>query len=254
MIEPTTLFDKAAERYDRVRPRPPAALIQRIADLANLGAEHWLLEVGCGSGQATELLAGYDFSMVALDQGLHLLERARERMAPYSRVLIEKADFKTFSALRPFDALVSVQAFHWFPVEIGLAQAERLLKPGAALLLAWHRDCSEDTDFYRATQKIYLRYHADYPPPPAPACRQSYHDALAQSPRWESPEQKNFVWEKEYAGQDYLDLLQTYSDVLNFPPEVRAQFLSEIAQLITQNGGTVKRFFQSMLLSSRFLG
>ncbi len=253
MTEPAALFDHAAERYHRVRPRPPAALIQSIVEEAELSSDQWLLEVGCGSGQATELLGGYDFSIVALDTGSHLLDCARERMSNYSRILIEQADFNTFSALKPFDALVSVQAFHWFPVAVGLTQAKRLLKPGAALLLAWHRDQSEDTDFYRATQKLYLQYHADYPPPQPPASCQAYCEALEQSADWSQPEQKNFIWEKEYSGQDYLDLLQTYSDVLNFPTDIRKQFLSEMAQLISQNGGVVKRYFQSVLLSSRYL-
>lgn len=253
MTEAASLFDNVAERYHRVRPRPPAALIQSIVDDANLEADQWVLEVGCGSGQATELLGGYDFSLVALDTGSHLLDCARERLRNYSRILIEQADFTTFSALQPFDALVSVQAFHWFSADLGLSQAARLLKPGAAILLAWHRDQSEETDFYRATQKLYLRYHADYPPPVAPASLQAYYTAFEQSPDWSQPEQKSFIWEEEYSGQDYLDLLQTYSDVLNFPTEVRKQFLSEMAQLISHNGGSVKRYFESVLLSSRYL-
>ena len=48
-----SIFDQAAELYDRARPRYPPALFDDLAGLAGIGAGVRVLEVSPGTGQAT---------------------------------------------------------------------------------------------------------------------------------------------------------------------------------------------------------
>lgn len=51
------IFNEAAELYDRVRPGYPPRLFDDLAELAGLGSGSRVLEIGCGTGQATVPLA-----------------------------------------------------------------------------------------------------------------------------------------------------------------------------------------------------
>src|SRR5690242_18638862 len=51
------VFDEVASLYDRVRPGYPDELFADLADVTGLGAGSAVLEVGCGTGQATRALA-----------------------------------------------------------------------------------------------------------------------------------------------------------------------------------------------------
>ncbi len=100
-----------------------------------LGAS--VLEVGCGTGQATRPLAKRGLKVCALELGPALAEFARSNVRGLD-VTVKTTAFEDYRSGSLFDALVSVQAFHWLAPESGLAQAAQLLRPGAAILLAWH--------------------------------------------------------------------------------------------------------------------
>ncbi|MBM7488941.1 tRNA G46 methylase TrmB [Micromonospora luteifusca] len=53
-----TTFGQDAELYDQCRPTYPPQLFTDLATLAGLGRHARVLEIGCGTGQATLPLAG----------------------------------------------------------------------------------------------------------------------------------------------------------------------------------------------------
>ena len=60
-------FDKDAERYDRARPRYPARMFDDLA-AAGVAPGARVLEIGCGTGQATA-------SLIDADYGGHIVKR-----------------------------------------------------------------------------------------------------------------------------------------------------------------------------------
>ena len=98
-------FGANAERYDRAPPTYPTALVD------DLVASHpnRVLDVGCGTGIASRLLA---------DRGCNLLGvEPDERMAAVARNNGTEVELGTFEdwgpSSRRFDLLVSGQAWHW---------------------------------------------------------------------------------------------------------------------------------------------
>jgi protein-L-isoaspartate O-methyltransferase len=65
-------FDRAAEDYQRSRPVCPPQLFDDLIDLAGLEAGDRVIEIGCGTGQATVPLAERGLAVTAVELGAEL--------------------------------------------------------------------------------------------------------------------------------------------------------------------------------------
>src|ERR1700680_350180 len=107
-------FDEAAELYDRARPGYPPELFDDLTAIAGLRPGARLLEIGCGTGQATQPLAERKFQITAIELGPNLAAVARRKLARFCNVAVEVAAFEEWPLpAEPFDAVVSATAFHW---------------------------------------------------------------------------------------------------------------------------------------------
>jgi SAM-dependent methyltransferase len=75
------LFDGVAQRYDASRPGYPPELVEFVAATAGLRPGLAVLEIGCGTGQLTELLTGRGWQVTAIDLGPAMIAAARRRLA-----------------------------------------------------------------------------------------------------------------------------------------------------------------------------
>ncbi|HEY2332172.1 MAG TPA: hypothetical protein VGH94_09625, partial [Acidimicrobiales bacterium] len=64
------VFDEVPDLYDRVRPAYPDALFDDLVAITGLDDRSSLLEVGCGTGQATRSLATLGCSVTAVEPGV----------------------------------------------------------------------------------------------------------------------------------------------------------------------------------------
>jgi ubiquinone/menaquinone biosynthesis C-methylase UbiE len=124
-----------AEEYDRVRPEYPAALVETACSIGSLAPGSRVVEVGCGSGKLTRVLADCGLSVVAVDPGGQLVEIARRRVGD-APVRFHVARFEDIELpARSFDAVFSAIAFHWIDPAVGWAKVASLLRPGGLLAL-----------------------------------------------------------------------------------------------------------------------
>jgi 16S rRNA A1518/A1519 N6-dimethyltransferase RsmA/KsgA/DIM1 with predicted DNA glycosylase/AP lyase activity len=85
---PMSAFDEVAELYDAARPGYPAELFTDLASITDCQRGSALLEVGAGTGQATEGLARRGFHVVAREPGPNLAAFARRRLARWPNVQV----------------------------------------------------------------------------------------------------------------------------------------------------------------------
>ena len=244
-----TTFDLEAARYHRARPAPPEKLINAVLEQGRLEPSSRILEVGCGTAQATRPLAERGLRVYALELGPTLAELARANLQGLD-VTVETVAFEVYGSDTPFDALVSVQAFHWIKPKSGLEHAASLLRPGGAILLAWHPDRTPDTPFNRAAHTIHNRYEAPLNRPTPTHAPEKFVTALNASPDFGSVQVSRYAWTHRYDKARYLDLLLTYSNVQALEPSLREHFLAAMAVAIDAHGGQVERFYKSVLLSA----
>jgi protein-L-isoaspartate O-methyltransferase len=65
-------FDEAAEVYQRTRPVCPPQLFDDLIGLAGLSPGNRVVEIGCGTGQATVPLAERAMAVTAVEPGPNL--------------------------------------------------------------------------------------------------------------------------------------------------------------------------------------
>jgi SAM-dependent methyltransferase len=94
------------------------------------------LEVGCGTGNFSRLLARHADRVLALDLSPEMTRVARERSAQYPNIEFEVADVtsRRLPADR-FDTITSIATLHHVPFGATLAQLSTSLKPGGTLVV-----------------------------------------------------------------------------------------------------------------------
>jgi ubiquinone/menaquinone biosynthesis C-methylase UbiE len=129
------LFDGIARRYEEYRPGYPDHVVRFVTQTARLGRGAAILEIGCGTGQLTERLAGSAFRLTAIDLGPSLIAAARQRLAG-AHVSLQVTSFEDLAvADESFDLIISAAAFHWVDPEVAFTKSARLLRPGGWLAL-----------------------------------------------------------------------------------------------------------------------
>lgn len=123
-------FQSGGADYARFRPRYPAALASALAGVAP--DRRAALDVGCGTGQLSCLLAEHFESVVALDVSADQIAHA----TPHPRVTYRLGEAETLAVPQETISLVTVaQAAHWFDLPRFYGAARRVAAPGAVLAL-----------------------------------------------------------------------------------------------------------------------
>ena len=124
-----TSFNKVARLYDEVRPGYPEQLVEDVLFLSEIPQDGRILEIGCGPGKATIPFAKRGYTMLCLELGKDLAALAAENCRFYPGVKIKNISFEDWPLQRAaFTLVISAQAFHWIPPEIGYAKAAASLR------------------------------------------------------------------------------------------------------------------------------
>lgn len=107
-----------------------------IAANANLNAGRKVLEIGCGTGNFTEIFAKSGARIVAVDISPDLVQKAMLRGLPADRVIFIRKRFEDCDVDGPFDAVIGSSVLHHLDIAEALARIYELLKPGGVMSFA----------------------------------------------------------------------------------------------------------------------
>jgi SAM-dependent methyltransferase len=250
-------FDEAAELYDQARPGYPAQLFNDLVQLAALEPGARVLEIGCGTGQATLPLAERGFAIIAVELGPALARVARRKLARFGTVEVVTSAFEDWPLpTQPFDLVFAATAFHWLDPGVRYEKAADALRPGGALaLVATHHVAGGTQPFFAEVQGCYERWDPSTPPglrlTPAGDIPTDTSE-LDASGRFEAPMVRRYEWEQTYSTASYRDVLLTYSDQRARPPEAGARLLECIARLMDASyGGSIRKRYMNELCVAR---
>lgn len=126
----TNHFLDGAQGYARHRPTYPPELAQALAALAP--ARRLALDVGCGTGQLSVMLADHFDHVIATDSSAGQIAQA----APHPKVRYLEAPAERVSApAAGVDLIVAAQAAHWFDLPAFYTAVRAMAAPGAILAL-----------------------------------------------------------------------------------------------------------------------
>jgi SAM-dependent methyltransferase len=162
MIDPTRhrpieRFEGLAAVYDRHRPDYPKLAIQYILSRTGMKVGSLLVDVGCGTGISTRLLASEGLQVIGVEPNADMRRQAESAscfaaIAPHYREGRAEATGLPNSIA---DTVLAAQAFHWFSPAAALPEFTRILKPAGWIVLIWNEPDRTDaaTDEYMRIQE-----------------------------------------------------------------------------------------------------
>ncbi|WP_309728979.1 class I SAM-dependent methyltransferase [Chamaesiphon sp. OTE_75_metabat_556] len=235
-------YSSVAQTYDRVRPRYAPAFLDRVMEVAKIPSNGKILEVGCGPGTATRSLAKMGYSIIALEPSLAACEVARHHVAADSNVEIINTSFEEWEPVdREFDAIVAATSWHWVSPEHKHQQAAALLKNTGALVLLWNTTMMPPREVFESLTEIFRQYlpaFAEYKDRDREVRELNiFVDTAISSGLFSNLQTEVQVNEVNYAIDDYLQLLTTYSPCIALAPERRSELLDRLREILVQNCG-----------------
>jgi ubiquinone/menaquinone biosynthesis C-methylase UbiE len=95
-----------------------------------------VLEIGCGFGAFTRLVAARARHVTAIDLSPQMIEVARERSKSYSNLEFTLGDFLQLPLpAGSYDSLITIATLHHLPTGEALTKMKSLLRPGGVLVL-----------------------------------------------------------------------------------------------------------------------
>ena len=146
--------------YDEINPFVwNEAMRTEAIDLLDLQADDRVLDVGCGTGFATEGLLERTERVHGLDQSRHQLERAWAKFGKTDRVRFYRGDAERLPfADDAFDAVWSSGSIEYWPDPVAaLREFRRVVRPGGGVLVVGP-DAPHSSVFERLADAIMLFY------------------------------------------------------------------------------------------------
>ncbi|HEY7009384.1 MAG TPA: class I SAM-dependent methyltransferase [Jatrophihabitantaceae bacterium] len=259
------VFNEVPELYDRVRPGYPDELFADLAAITGMDTTWLVLEVGCGTGQATRSLAALGCPVTAVEPGTDLAALARQRLARFANVEIETSTFEQWDDRgRRFDLLVAAASWHWVDPSIGWQRAHDLLRTDGWMALLGNVVVRQqgEPEAYAETADLHELLcpgNPDWGHPPTEdevrATDQGW--GLVADPgtlfgptvvRWYPTVQ----W---FDGAGFADLLRSTSPYRKLDPDVRERLLDAIAERIRtrMDDRAARRYLTVLRLGQRAL-
>ena len=252
------VFNDVPELYDRVRPTYPGELFADLVAITGIHARSSVLEVGCGTGQATRSLAALGCSVTAVEPGTRMAALARRRLAAYPNVEIETSSFEEWEDRgRRFDVLVAASSWHWVDPSIGWRRAHDVLRPGGWMAVLGNVVVRRpgEPEVYAETADLHERFapgNPDWGHPPLE------DEVRATEEGWGPPNDPGGVFGPTIVrwyptvqwvdGKGFAELLRTASLYRKLEPDTRERLLGSIAERIrTHMGDRASRRYLTVL-------
>jgi len=232
-------FDAAAEAYERFRPGYPEALIDDVVRLSGLPPGGRVLEIGSGTGKATEPFARRGYALTCVEPGARLVAVARRKLAAWPGTRFEVGRFETWSpGDARFDLVIAAQCFHFLDPLTALPKMAAVLDPGGAIAIFRNEPQRGVGATRRDLDDAYTRFAPelieDDPRPEVPL-----EARIAASGCFEPATVTRHPWRATYTAAEYAGLMGTQSHHRLLPADRRAALLGAIEACVAGRGGSI---------------
>jgi SAM-dependent methyltransferase len=247
-------FDDVAALYGRVRPGYPDPVFDDLWELSDLGDAPRVLEIGCGTGQATLPLLRRGASVLAVEIGTSLAELARAATREYGpRVEILTADFDNWTPpMGAFDLAVAATAFHWLDPDTRCRRIALSLRDEACLAVLSNEHVSDGAgdEFFHRSQAVYADVFGGTHPG-LPKLEELEPVGLDRD-LFELVSHRTYPWAQPFDSASYLETLATYSDHHDLPDESLEKLLFGLEAIIDDEmGGKIEKHWAAHLTLAR---
>lgn len=230
-------FSTIPEQYDKARLDYPTPLFRDVIKYTGLKKSDAILEIGIGTGKASEPFVRRGNAYVGNDISKELVAIARRNLKRYNNIKYVIGPFEDIKLPKEhFDLIFSAQTFHWIKPSVQFSKTLELLKPGGTLALMWnfnyydrgigkwalklHKKYSSAKGGKANTIIDRLRHHPDFTRP----VLKQYHRMIRMSKADYISMQTSFAWylvlsakRKKLALNEIIQELRHYPQTLRIP-------------------------------------
>lgn len=235
------VFDSIPVQFDEWRPRYCKELFTDLVEYAKLGPGKTVLEIGPGTGQATEPILKTGCTYLAIELGENFTKFMRDRFDSYDNFKITNGDFEIYDfEAAKFDLVYSAAAFQWIPEKIGYPKAFELLKSNGTFAMFMMRPEIQpgggytDEALYNKIQEVYSKY---FHPETEYKCRLDYD--IRDKYGFINLECREYRKTREYSADDYVSLIGTHADHITLQEPYKTKFYEGIREAIQSFGNKI---------------
>lgn len=249
------MFDQAFEYYDQFRPGYPLEMVDALVRCTGLNASSATLEIGAGSGKATELFLKYGFRIHCIDVGENLVKKGKEKFHNEPQVTYECARFENIERLEEkYDTIFAAQSFHWIPQPVGYQKCASLLKDGGYLTTFWNMYLYDDREEHMELIRLSKKYggFADFVTEEEAKIRIQQRTAeIEKSSYFEKPLVLKFHWEQSYTLEEYYGFVQTGNRFLQLTQQEKENAKKDLQEYFQKFHTMVRPYLTVLYLSKK---
>ena len=234
-------FDENVVLYDKFRPTYGTKIFGDILSYSRVTKSNKILEIGCGTGNATLPMIQTGAEVTAVEIGENLSKYTAQKFSKYSNFHIIHCAFEDFQASTKYDLIFSATAFHWIKPNKSYSKCKDFLRPGGVLAVFWNtpRISRTNLELYEEIQDLYRRFMPS---------SQEEKEMLLESDWYikRCNDLNNFLKENGYIDcvfkiyqdsrvflpEEYIGLLKTYSNHMALPSNVQVPLFKQIYSAI----------------------
>jgi len=232
------IFDTIPEQFDKYRPRYSPELFSDLIKYADISEGKRVLELGPGTGQATDPILDTGCEYHAIELGENLAAKMQEKYGARSNFSIVNADFiaHDFGDMK-FDMIYSAATIQWIPEEIAFSKTFELLSPGGTLAMMYTVGDykSSNEELYAKIQQIYSAYFK----PQTEYRQRGFMYANAISYGYVDLQKRTYKGVREFTAEEYVAFCGTHCDHLVIPEPYRSKFFGGLFEVVRNSGNKV---------------
>ena len=252
------LFGLDPAGYRAGRPDYPDVIYETLVERCGLGPTTRALEIGPGTGLATQRLLRDGAHVTAIEPDPGMASYLRDAAAsPNLDVVIssfEEADIP----LASFDLAVAATSFHWIDQKVGLSKLGRVIRSGGWVALWWtlFRDPDQPDEFSQAVEQILgPATRGAFDEPGRPPFQLDELHRRRDMTRWAGLDvvaSQVTSWTCELTPVQARALYASMATVIRRPPDEQRRVLDGVERLATEmSEGVVRRQFVTALYTGR---
>lgn len=231
------VYNSIPKEFDKWRPRYCDELFADVIEYSKLGSGKTALEIGPGTGQATEPILKTGSSYLAIELGENLAEYMKSKFNAYDNFQIVNADFETYDFRQhQFDLVYSAATIQWIPERIGFPKVYDILKCGGAFAMMMTRTDykSSNEALYSEIQRVYDKY---FHPETKYTCKLTYSNVVNYG--FVDLECRNYHKIRELNADEYVSYIGTHCDHITLQEPYKSKFYTGIRDVILSFGNKI---------------
>lgn len=237
MFDRRLVFDTIPELFDKWRVKYSQELFDHIVKECGLDRKKKCLEIGPGTGQATDFALETGCDYFAIELGANLADLLKKKYDKFENFKVINADFETYPfESEQFDLVYSAAAIQWINEETAYQKCYSILKDNGYLAMFLMRGDyrSDNPALFEDIQHIYDTYFVSEMP-----YNQKFNYEAGEKYGFHYLGKKDFYGKRNYTADEYIEYIKTHSDHITIKEEYRSPFFNGIRAAILNHGNNI---------------